>query len=433
MSAIGFIFIAIAIFFNGTFIVPYKHILREIPLNPLVFNLYLSFGIFLSSWILQLFLPLNHLIVSGADNSFSFPALGLVSGLLIILAIGANIIAVECVGLAMAQGVVGGTALVTSFLWGLKFDGVPKGVVVSSIGVLVIVGGVMGIAFSKNILDLISSKRESNDPLLATLVIEEGTDMHKIKSVDITVNNDGNTQSGSQPLTFLQVFTGVGWAMLAGLCGGTFLVPQNYVPQAQQGIPYLAPYGTGCLLTAPVLLAATAYFKGMPELHLQWRTVLLSVVAGFMFNMFTIFSIAAIPLIGFALATPLGQVSIVVAGCWSILLFKVTLTFLSQISAFGSRGMCRSWKDMPSLFGPPSFALCFWARCCCLWGGNNVKGECFIIGGESVEGGRAGKGSGGRGAERRGVRVVADNIPTTKLLQITHEQFLYIDSFHNFE
>lgn len=62
----GFIFIAIAILFNGSFSVPFKITNENFKLDPIVFQLYCSVGVFLSSWLSQAFLPVNDLVVIGS-------------------------------------------------------------------------------------------------------------------------------------------------------------------------------------------------------------------------------------------------------------------------------------------------------------------------------------------------------------------------------
>lgn len=368
----GFIFLFVAIFFNGTFIVPYKQILNkvrsvlcfslvrlsatilfaQIALNPLVFSVYLSVGIFLTSWMLQIFLPLNSLILSEASDKFAFPPMGLLSGMLLMMAIGANMIGVEILGISMTQGIVGGTGLVTSFLWGLKFNGIPQGVAFSVVGVVLVCIGVVGIAFSKSLVMMFSNPPRGEDSLFG-IDVEFRTS--KISSVSIRTSNHSDAsvnpmvkisppsshwsstsapavvkldpQQGVEKDTTRSpwvLLVGVIWAVVAGLCGGTFLVPNNYVTAAEQGIPFMLSFGTGSVLTAPVLLAMSVAHKGMPELHLQWQIVCLSMFAGFLFCFVPMFLVAAIPIIGFALAAPLIQVSIIVAGSWGIFLFKVS-------------------------------------------------------------------------------------------------------------
>ena len=167
LVVIGLIGALLSAFFNGTFAGVMKiPSVARVDLDPIVFLLYFSLGVFTSSWLVLPFTKLAYdqnletakfsgspWVVTYEDGYFGllFTPLGLLSGALLVLAVTGSFVAVPKIGLSVGQGVWGGVAIVMSFVAGVM-PFVPGHNVVSSIagvvGALVLLLlGVLGIAF----------------------------------------------------------------------------------------------------------------------------------------------------------------------------------------------------------------------------------------------------------------------------------------------
>lgn len=166
MSGVGYLCAILSACFNGTFAVPFKlESVKKYQIAPTVFQFYVAIGVFISSWLAVPFLPYNHAIADDdqAGTSFMFSWLGCVAGALFVFAISCSFLAVELIGLALAQGIWGGVAIVVSFLWGvIGFAEYPKTPGLSAAGVFLLICGIFGIAFCEQ-LSTVFWERKNND------------------------------------------------------------------------------------------------------------------------------------------------------------------------------------------------------------------------------------------------------------------------------
>ena len=116
----GFALAVASAVFNGTFVAPFKtKRVSDLKLRPIIFQLYVACGVFASSWLALPFLQYNHIVADCPDagTTLEFSLLGMLGGGLFIVSIVASFNAVELIGLALAQGIWGGVALLVSYLW----------------------------------------------------------------------------------------------------------------------------------------------------------------------------------------------------------------------------------------------------------------------------------------------------------------------------
>ena len=115
----GYILAIIAAFCNGSFLVPYKiESVTAMKIDPIVFQLYATVGIFLMSWIAAMFLPFNSEYVANAGEKLNFVPLAALAGCLMVLSMTFSFFATRKIGVALAQGIFGGLAIVVSYIWG---------------------------------------------------------------------------------------------------------------------------------------------------------------------------------------------------------------------------------------------------------------------------------------------------------------------------
>jgi glucose uptake protein GlcU len=333
-TGISFLFSILAAFLNGSFLALFKiSSVAKYHVKPLVFLQYNCFGMFLSDWLSNLFLPLNSSYVSGAGNSFQFVWLAFVSGIIFCGSISCSFLAVDNIGLALSQGIFGGTAIVTSYLWAtVVFEEYPSNIALSVIGIIVLIIGVFGIALSESIANYIWNQTSNNTDDMSTSKDIVNPSDAGMKSMDFSAENEETMRTSTnenllnQNKTKGNFFLGVIFAFFCGAFGGTALVPLHYVPASQRGLVFLPAMGTGSLMSAPFVLLLN-YYLSKPELR-HWPEFYLKevgiygVVSGMIWNTNNIFAIGAIPVLGYGVVFPITQCAIFVAGMWGIFLFK---------------------------------------------------------------------------------------------------------------
>ena len=270
---------------NGSFIAPYKHPQLN-NVTPLVFQFYCACGVMLSSFLLIPFFPFNGHIQDddNVGTSFAFSGLGFLAGIIFVCAVALSFSAVELIGIALAQALWSGTAIVISYLWGVViFGDTPSNIALSATGILILVLGVIIIAYSERISDLIFVNNEES-PLLEKLDIE-------------------NTKSGDEDgveFNHTRYRNGVVFALLVGVFGGSILAPLNYVSPEQSGLIFVPSFGIGAFASALCIFCVTLFVNRNPPLTLNWKWGLpLGILSGSIFQLSNIMSIVAIPDLGY--------------------------------------------------------------------------------------------------------------------------------------
>jgi len=280
---------------NGSFASLFKtKKITDVSVDPVVFQLYTSFGVFLSSFALLPFLK--------DDITTLITLWGILAGCLSVLALYASFAAVDHIGVALAQGIWGGVAIVVSWLWGvLIFRDLPSSLWMSILSLLILIVGGFVIAFCDKIGKYMQPSNSSaeSEPLL-------DTSMNHVDEVD----------------SMSKVFRGVSLSIIVGLTGGSILVPLHYVSESKQGILFLPSFGIGSLLTSPIIYCIHSIFsRSMPVLHFR-ESIWTGLLSGFLYNLGNFLSILAIPVIGYNVAYPILQCAILVSGVWGIYVFK---------------------------------------------------------------------------------------------------------------
>ena len=306
MSTRGFICALISAAANGSFIIPYKHPqMREV--RPLVFQFYCACGVMLSSFLLVPFFPYNDRIEDDdeAGTSFRFSGLGFVAGMIFVISMVLSFSAVELIGVALAQAIWSGGAIIVSYLWGvLIFGDTPSNVGLSVTGIVVLVLGVLLIAYSETISKYFLGAIGDDSPLLEKIKGREESEKEK--------QNPANYRKG------------VMFALLVGLFGGSILAPLNYVPPEQSGLVFVPSFGIGAFVSALVIFCAILGLSNQDHsliLNQKWGLPL-GILSGSIFQLSNVMSIIAIPSLGYGIAYPLLQCAILFSGIWGVFAFK---------------------------------------------------------------------------------------------------------------
>lgn len=353
-TTVGFIYAVVAAICNGSFLVPYKlPQIVQLKIHPVVFQLYAAIGICLVSFLAAAFLPLSPQFVSGSSKAMVFVPLAFLSGVIMILSMTFSFLATKKIGVALAQGIFGGLAIVVSYIWALLvFKDMPSNIFVSIFGMIVLVTGIVGIAWCKLIAFHlteyfnIKQKPESHDSLMEHIVKDR-----QISEISMDFSLNIEEESMTSKHSNLDYILGLIYAIVCGLLGGTSLVPLHYVSDANSGLNFLPSFGAGVLITAPFVLAL--YFKlsgeARPVLRLN-DGAYAGIFSGAIWSISYIFSIGAIPILGYGVAFPLIHASVLISGLWGIYLFKeFRLNYLADLVFFVFGGLLIGGATMISV------------------------------------------------------------------------------------
>jgi len=309
----GYIAVGIAIIFFGSFALPMKSKrVQEASVDPVVFQLYYSFAIFVTSWLACIYEP------------FAFDYHGILAALLWVPASILSIFAINFIGLSVAQGLWSGVTIVVSFIWGRILQSTPMKLYWAVLSMAFLLLGIVLISFCKN-------RHFFRGPITAP------SGYHTINESDPLYTTDNADGKPAAPPKDNKI-AGFICAIVLGVLNGSMLVPTLHLNvSAYQFIPN---FGIGALLVTPVF--AIAYFaiikKEMPQLKVQ-VTAIPGLVAGVLWNIGNVGSVIATLYLGLSIGFPLSQLALLVAGLWGLLLFKEFPFTLQKVQFFISAGV----------------------------------------------------------------------------------------------
>eukprot|EP00927_Polykrikos_kofoidii_P060652 TRINITY_DN55590_c0_g1_i1.p1 TRINITY_DN55590_c0_g1~~TRINITY_DN55590_c0_g1_i1.p1 ORF type:complete len:382 (+),score=28.69 TRINITY_DN55590_c0_g1_i1:162-1148(+) len=289
---------------NGTF----AALSRLLPdQHPFIFNFMLGLGVVLSSLLASAIFQ----ITDENGNYFQFNILAMLGGALLAGATTFSFLAIPRLGLAAAQGIWGGTAILVAFSWGLfgpsPIGKPPQSAFGSFIGVAIIVSGVLMIVFLPQVATKLSRLFPSSDPPLQTPL---GEDRNEVASQNASTST----------------LLGVGFAVTVGFCGGSVLVPATL--SKLQTYEILMSFGIGTVVATSI--PAMTKTKEFPK---KFAEIWPGVLAGCIWNLGNMFGVYANTTISYAIAQPLFQCALVPAGILGIFAFK-EISGTSRIGTF---------------------------------------------------------------------------------------------------
>lgn len=309
--SVGYIAAGLSALFNGSFTSPYKmKSVADLNLHPILFTQYVSLGVFGSSMLIIPFLSFNDQLADDDEvgTTFSFSYLGIIAGILLVLALGCSFLAIEKIGVALSQGVFGGTAILVSYIWGsVIFGETPSNIGLSVGGVILLLIGVVGIALNKPISAHLAGK--SDDPLLTnSSVSTDQPSSLTYSAFDIaSAHKPDNSQNDN-------LLKGVFWAICVGFSGGSILAPSHFAHPDERGLAFLPSFGIGVIIASPILSLFwfTVVESAFPPLHLS--TLPIGLFSGLLWNISNVCAVVAIPILGYSVAYPILQCALFVAG-----------------------------------------------------------------------------------------------------------------------
>jgi glucose uptake protein GlcU len=312
MTNIGILLAIGSAVFNGSFAALFKTPkMVEVDLHPIVFQLYVSTGVFLSSLLVVPFLSWNPTLLHNekVGDEFRFSPMGFVAGCLLVLSLAASFQAVQKIGVALAQGIWCGGAMLVSYLWGIAvFGETPVRLGLSLLGLCLLILGVFGIALCEKIgkvvaLEEAHHERQDESPETMSLIAR---------------NNSEETTSDNENTSYAE---GVLWACAVAFFGGSVLAPMHYVPPMEEGLVFLPSFGIGAMVLSPLIYHLYSVRTGeMPPLHIK-QALATGLVSGVTWNAGNFCSMLAIPAISYGVAYPIMQCALLVSGLWGIYAF----------------------------------------------------------------------------------------------------------------
>ncbi|RYG94596.1 hypothetical protein EON65_57260, partial [archaeon] len=348
----GYAFAAAAIVASGSFLVPYRFIYPgRYATHPLIFHLYASIGIFIAHWLSQAFLPLNPEFVDKGSSHFHFSRLGVVAGVILAFGLAFNYASTAKIGMALTQAISSGAAVISSYLWAtVVFEETPSILWLSIFGIILIVTGITSISFSRQTTPTGTKSTRSGlryneiSPGLADESKDErpkfsfegeeilfgshtrtGTRLEEGQESGVTESLLAELHRQAVWIDTQKYLVGVTCALVSGLLGGSVLVPLHYVPHQEKGLAFLPSFSLAALLCAPVilllyLLNPFGRQKEFPHTYFT-ETFGLSMMSGVLWSIGNICAIGAIDRLGYGIALPLIQLSVVIAALWGFVCF----------------------------------------------------------------------------------------------------------------
>jgi hypothetical protein len=234
-------------------------------------------------------------------------------------------------------------AILVSYFWGVVIFKQSVGdVVLSLMGLVVLIFGVLIIAFSESIGahghkmifgDFVDRKSEVaslfTDPLSSDKPRSYNTRNDKsnenttcIAMQSMNTSSEQNNDVALDNSSRSPFFNGILCAFAVGIFGGSILGPSELAPPAEKGFVFLPSFGIGAFCTSVCVLLGTSLWNGnYPQMHTDVAPIR-GAFSGIIFNFSQILTLIAIPDIGYAVANPILQCALFFAGIWGIFVFK---------------------------------------------------------------------------------------------------------------
>mmetsp|Transcript_8229 Transcript_8229/g.24536 ORF Transcript_8229/g.24536 Transcript_8229/m.24536 type:complete len:338 (-) Transcript_8229:3654-4667(-) len=266
------------------------------------------------------------LLVPWADIS-AFQWEGVASGVLVVASMGTAFGAISQLGLGVAAGLWGGTAALASMIWDIRMNpDEASSPDLAAGGVLVTVVGIAAMAVNGRYNEFLNQQREE----AAELAVDSEDEDIVLELVEERRLSEDRVMdplsAEAMKLNRLPSFgNGLVAAVVAGVCTGLVLAPRAFVqlPSAT----YLANLATGVGISAPVLILALAIIQDgrhtvFPSVASMKVAAPLGIISGVIWNGGIVCSTLAADLVGLAWSLPVSQSGLLVAGVWSIFLFR---------------------------------------------------------------------------------------------------------------
>lgn len=337
-SAAGWVAVAGASIVFGSTGVPMKaQALKTLAVDPLVFALYNSAGIFTAT------LPL--VVYLAATRQFVFKPWAILGATDICIIGYLAFMAVQRLGYCKAPAIWAGVGMIVSFVWGaLEFAEPIRNVGMAAAAIVLLVVGVYSVSTSQDGRHEAQGDGPLTPPAVAEDVATDDTGEPAAVSPYEEVNVDDVHVGGSKADTPWQYSMGYALSLTVGFFDGSLLVPFKLTEGGREStllecLQYLASFGISTLFVAPTLFALYCVCvrrpRGtVPPLHLQ-AAFLPGASSGALWGAANFLSVHATFFLGIKVGFPLTQTCIIFAAAWGVLYFKeFALTLRGYLARF---------------------------------------------------------------------------------------------------
>ncbi|KAL1508338.1 hypothetical protein AB1Y20_004448 [Prymnesium parvum] len=303
--------VGLAILAWGCYTVPMKAAaVARASLDPVVYQLYMAVGICASS-LLLLLCP----AVTPAWTSWA-----LVAACFWVPASILTVPVVRYVGIAVGQGTWSGANALVSFAWGhLYFRAGMQAPLLGTLGMALLLGGIVGISFAA----AGCAGRASAPPSADT----EGGLREPMLPPDAPALPSPPLRSAPLASSPSHRALGVVLALLAGTGAGTShaafcMAPQTPFRDGVHALSFVVDYGIAVLAISSVFLAGRACLHGLPHFHAA-TCFFPAALSGVLWNAgFLGITLALIPEWGLSVGGPATQSCLFVSGLWGVFVFR---------------------------------------------------------------------------------------------------------------
>lgn len=341
LSAVG------AIFFFGSYAVPMKTpAVLVANIDPIIFQSYKSFACFATSWLVLAYVPLK------------FTWWGMLGALIWVINGSAAVLAVQSVGIGLAQSLWSSLSIIVSYIWGAYvFKEEIQNHTLSFLSVFVMVVGMLGVGVTTGKGRI--SKARINDQEIGCKVDCSKELVTSLLAKDVTTESKGSEEDASQAQEDRVLFMkGIGLATLVGVLNGSFLIPLKYAHQDVVGVEYLVSFGVGSMIMT--LLVLGAYWSSHKLFGHDFPSFQVKVASGpalltgLFWSAGNFLSIYATLYLGISLGWPLVQCQLLISALWAVFYYKEVSSSMAAAVLVASSLVVVAGAVLLSYFGTVS-------------------------------------------------------------------------------
>jgi len=296
--------------------------------DPVIFQLYYSFVIFSTGWLVLIFVP------------FKFTYFGIIGAALWVPASIFSIFSVFLLGISVAQGTWSGVTIVVSFMWGaVGFQDEVRSIGLAILALFLLVTGIAAFSLCQKKYYIFETQaleseklEEKNEASEETLMIEKPPPPSRFSP-------------------FQRKVLGIACAVVSGIFNGSSLVPFKFMPSDIESVAYIASFGVGVVVVSPTI--CFFYFlikRQLPVFHFK-AVSLPAMASGVIWSIANVGSIFATKYLGLTVGYPLTQLSLVIAGLWGMFLFGELQGKRTRIQFFLATAVLLAGAALLSFFG----------------------------------------------------------------------------------
>ena len=301
--------------------------------NPAVMNVYFMVGFFTSAWL-----------GIAEEETYVFSPWGFAAGALLWAGAALTLaITFPVLGIALATAITAGVSIITSFVWAVCFfDESTRSIGLSILGIAIVFVGLFLTTLAGSLVKaataatsvIVEASGESGETARLVPPANDNDNDNDNDDDNDDGGGDGTKKKGSGVRTSIEILAmqllerygfGVLAAFMAGVVGGSVLVPSHY---GHGGISFVTSMGIGVITFTPAGFLLQLWCQGdfkpltpWPELHfaesLPW-----GFGAGCIYGGATILQISAIDSLDYATAYTITQANLVITGLLGIWLFN---------------------------------------------------------------------------------------------------------------